>query len=218
MKSTSFDRRAVSPDRETSPSHSQQQVSQLTAEQLIDEYALERISFRIRVLTSQFDLSEAEQEDCRHDMVVELLTAFQRFDPAKAKRETFVNRVLDKFVKYATRIRCTQQRRPCDSPLGLDDVALGFQPVVNETRAGELDEQAQRELRLDLEAALAGMPKRLRRVCRLLMVFAPPEVAEKLGVCRGSIYRNIAEIRPYLAAAGLRIPGNSATESAQVQM
>jgi len=90
VKSTSFDRRAVSPDRETSPSHSQQQVSQLTAEQLIDEYALERISFRIRVLTSQFDLSEAEQEDCRHDMVVELLTAFQRFDPAKAKRETFV--------------------------------------------------------------------------------------------------------------------------------
>jgi len=212
VKNTAFDRRAVSPDRETLPSHPQQQVSQPPAEQLIDDYALERIDFRVRRLAIQFDLSEDEQEDYRHDMVVELLSAFDRFDPGKAKRETFVNRVLDKFVKYATRIRCTHKRRPCDSPLGFDDVTLGFQPVVNDPRSGQIDEQGRVELRLDMEDALARMPERLQRVCRVLMEFDPAEAAEQLGICRQSIYRNIAEIRPYLAAAGLKMPGNSATD------
>ena len=218
MKSTTFDRRAVSQDRETSPSHPKQQISKLPPEQLIDQYALERIDFRVRRLASQFDLSQDEQEDYRQDMVVELLSAFGRFDPGKAKRETFVNRVLDKFVKYATRVRCTHIRRACDSPLGLDDVCLGFQPVVNETRAGELDEQGQRELRLDMAAAIARMPERLQRVCHLLMELDPADAAEELGICRQSIYRNIGEIRQYLAAAGLGASENGATDSAQVQM
>ncbi|MCK4626918.1 MAG: hypothetical protein KAV00_16520 [Phycisphaerae bacterium] len=43
--------------------------------------------------------------DCRHDMVVELLPAFRRFNPDKANREIFINRVLDRSVKYTTRIR-----------------------------------------------------------------------------------------------------------------
>ena len=218
MKSTTFDRRAVSHDRETHPSHPQQQTNKLPAEQLIDDYALERIDFRVRRMAGQFDLSEDEQEDYRHDMVVELLGAFDRFDPGKAKRETFVNRVLDKFVKYAIRTRCTHRRRVCDSPISFDDIAPGYQPVVNDSRAGQLDEQGQRELRLDMKTAVARMPERLQRVCRLLMEFDPAEAAEQLGICRQSIYRNIAEIRQYLDAAGLGTSENRATDSRQVQM
>ena len=218
MKSTTFDRRAVSHDRETPPLPPQQQAGKLPAERLIDRYVLDRIEFRVRRLTIQFDLSEDDQDDYRQDMVVELLSAFDRFDPGKSKRETFVNRVLDKFVKYAIRTRCTHQRRACDSPLGLDDVCLGFQPVVNEARAGELDEQDRRQLRLDMAPAINGMPERLQRVCRLLMEFSPAEAAERLGICRQSIYRNIAEIRRHLAAAGLDRSGIGATDSPQVQM
>jgi len=187
-------------------------------EQWIDQYALDRIDFRVRRLTGQFDLSEDEQNDYRHDMVVELLGAFERFDPDKAKRETFVNRVLDKFVKYVTRIRCTNLRRACDSPMGFGDVGPDYQPVVNEAPAGQLDEQGRRELHLDMDAALARMPERLQRVCRMLMEFGAAEAAKRLGICRQSIYRNMAEIRPYLAAIGLQTAGNGATDSGQVQM
>ena len=218
MKNTTFDRRAVSHDRETPPSGPQQQGNKLSAEQLIDDYALERIAFRIRRLNIKFDLSEDEQEDYRQDMVVELLSAFERFDPRKAKRETFVNRVLGKFVKYATRIRCTRRRRACDSPICFEDIVLGYQPVVNDPRAGQPDEQSRRELHLDMGAVLTRMPERLRRVCRLLMEFSAAEAAEQLGICRQSIYRNIAEIRTYLTATGLGTPENSATDSPQVQM
>jgi len=218
VKSTTFDRRAVSNDRETSPSHPQQQISKLPAEQLIDDYALERIDYRVRRLTNQFGLSEDEQEDCRQDMVVELLSAFDRFDPGKAKRETYINRVLDKFVKHAVRTRCTHRNRACDSPICLDDVAPGFQPVINDPGAGELDEQGRRELRLDMAAVIARMPKRLQRVCRLLMEYTPTEAAEELDISRTSIYRNIAEIHQHLTIAGLGKEENSATDSAPLQM
>ena len=218
MKNTAPHRRAVSQDRKTSPSYPQQQIHELPAEQWIDEYVLERIDFRVRHLASQFDLSEDEQEDCRQDMVAEVLGAFHRFDPDKAKRETFVNRVLGKFVKYATRIRCTHRRRACDSPAHFEDVSPGYQPVVNDMRAGQFDEQGQRELRLDMDAAIARMPERLQRVCRLLMECGPTEAAAKLGICRQSIYRSIPQIREYLTRAGLAIPENSATDSPQLQM
>ncbi len=184
----------------------------------IDHYAMDRIDFRVRRLAIQFNLSQDEQEDYRHDMVVELLSAFSRFDPGKAKRETFVNRVLDKFVKYITRIRCTHRRRACDSPIHFDDIAPGFQPVDDDPPKGQRDEQGQRELRLDMKAALGHMPKRLQRVCRLLMDFGPAKAAAQLGICRQSIYRNIAEIRQYLTAAGLGMSQNGATDSRQVQM
>lgn len=184
----------------------------------IDDYALSRINFRVRRLTCQFDLSEDEQGDYRQDMMVELLSAFERFDPSKATRETFINRVLDRFVKYAIRARFTRLRRTCDSPLGFEDVSIGFEPVVNEARAGEKDEQARRELRLDMAVVMARMPARLRRMCRLLMKFGATETARKLGICRQSIYRNFAEIREYMIGAGLVEIENSATKTARLQM
>ncbi|MGC9455772.1 MAG: sigma-70 family RNA polymerase sigma factor [Phycisphaerae bacterium] len=183
---------------------------------IVDEYALERISFRIRLLTDDFDLSEHQQEDLRQDMVVEILSAFEkRFDPAKSTRKTFLNRVLDKFVKYWQRTRCTELRRPCDSPAGYDDIALGFEPVTNEARQGEFDDQAKTELRLDMETVAEGMPPRLQQVYKLLLAgHTVPETAGELGVCRGTVYRHVEEIRERFAAAGLDPLDNSATDSA----
>lgn len=170
----------------------------------LDAYARERIEFRVRQLTYQFELSADQQEDYRAEMIAELLAALDRFNPARAKRNTFVNRVLDKYLLYATRRRCTQMRRPYDSPVGLDDVADGYRPVVNEPRQGRRDEQARCELRLDVEAAVAAMPAPLRRTCRLLMAqCTPTEAARALGIHRQTFYRRAAAIRRRLAAAGL---------------
>lgn len=189
-----------------------------TRNTLIDDYALARIDYRVRQLAERFNLPQDQQEACRHDMVVELLSAFRRFNPDKAKRETFINRVLDLFVKYTTRVRCTHRRRPSDNPIHFDDIAPGYQPVINDPPTGQIDEQGRCELRIDMDAAVARMPSRLRRVCRLLMKFDPAEAAKQLGICRQSIYRNIWEIRGYLAGAGLGTSKNGATNSPRLQM
>ncbi len=188
------------------------------AEAFIDDYAMERIEFRLRVMSTWWDLSGHDKQDYRHDMVVELLKARRRFNPAKAKRETFINRVLDRYLKYVVRTRSTDSERPFETPIEFDDVAPGFQPVVNDPPGGHGNEQSRRELRLDLEAVIARMPERLRRVCELLKVYTPVEAAARLGMTRQSIYPIMREIRRSLSLAGIRIPKNSLTDSGQLQM
>lgn len=185
---------------------------------VIDAYALARIDYRVQKMARRFKLPQDQQEDLRQDMAVELLTAFQRFNPDKASRKTFVNRVLDKFVKYTMRNRSIRRRRACDSPIHFDDIFPGFEPVSNDAATGVVDEQVRRELRIDMDAAIARMPKRLRRVCSLLKEFDATEVAEQLGIRRQSVYRIMDEIREYLNRAGVGISENSATDSAQLQM
>lgn len=169
----------------------------------IDVYALARIDYRVRRLARRFDLSEADQEDYRNDMVVELQSALRRFDPEKSKRETFINRVLDRYLAYATRNRCTRLRRSCENPLGFDDIHIGYEPIDNDPSHGELSEQGHVGLHIDMASVIGGMPKRLQRACRLLQEFEPAEVAGRLGIHRTSIYRIIREIRERFVAAGL---------------
>jgi len=171
-------------------------------EAVIDAYALDRIDFRVSQLRCQFDLSEHDQEDVRHDMVVELLSALQRFNPAKAKRETFINRVLDRFVLYVMRQRCTQKRRSCDSPKGFDDVSDGYQPCSNDPGHGHRDEQGYRELRLDVPEVIALLPDDLQRVCLVLQRKSGRAAAKELGIGKSTLYRAIADIRKHFADHG----------------
>ncbi len=174
--------------------------------EVIDEYALSRIDHNVRYLGTQFGLSHDQREDYRQDMVVELLRAFHRFDPEKASRKTFINRVLGRFVKYVVRTSCARERQSCHTPVAFDDIWVGFEPPVNEARTGELDEQSRCELRLDMTAVIEQMPERVQRVCLELMKSDPSEAALSLGICRQSIHRNIKEIRTFLTEAGIKIP------------
>jgi len=207
----------TSPQREaqqgfgTSPSHLQ---ANSDGEAVIDDYALARIDYRVRQLWLQFDLSEQDQEDVRNDMVVELLQAMKRFNPAKSKRETFINRVLDRFVLYIMRQRCTQMRRACDSPLGFEDVSVGFQPCGNDPGQGETSEQDIDDLRLDLEPVISQLPEGDQEVARLLMIYPSSEVAERIGVHRCSMSRIIARIRKHFTNAGVGVSDEARNTSA----
>ena len=214
MEKTPTDARGAPPGSGTQESHNNRRGATGPPGHLIDDYALDRIAFRVRQLSVQFDLGKHEQEDCRQDMVAELLSAMKRFDPDKASRETFINRVLDRYVLYATRVRCTAMRRACASPLGLDDVRRGYQPRINDPPHTELDEQGRRELRLDLETAMSRMPPDLQQTCQLLTELTPAEAAKRLGLHRRSVYRRMDLIHQYLDELGLNPPENPRHENA----
>ena len=170
---------------------------------VIDEYAIARIDHWANQQAKWLDLPDDTREDIRHDMVVELLQALERFDPSKAKRETFINRVLRCFVRNALRTAYARKRRSCDSPIHLDDIKHGFEPSVNDPRTGELDEHDLCDLRSDGDRIVARMPDRVARVARALMRSGPTEAAEELEIARTSIYRNIKEIRAFFVEAGI---------------
>lgn len=172
-------------------------VSTHANDSLIDDYVMERIDYRARRLAIQFGLTDEQREDLSQDMVVEVLAAMARFDPAQSNRKTFVSRVLDNFVKNAIRTEMHRRQRECYNPIPLEDISEGYVPVVNDPRGGELSEVEQVDMKMDFEEILSWMPQRLQRICKLLTEYSVAETAEKLGVNRTAIYRHIPEIQEY---------------------
>jgi len=194
------------------------QCSQTHTSDLIDDYVLARIDFRVRQLAGKFNLDENRQDDCRQDMVVDLLNAAERFDPAKAKWHTFACRVLDIAVMRFTQLECRRRQREGGRPMGFSQAPDGCPAAVNNPAHEGHDDIAELELRLDVSLVLARMPQRLQDAAEALKFLSPPEAAKVLGIHRNSIYRLIAEIRAYFEQAGLGLSEFGAADSASQRM
>ena len=169
---------------------------------LIDDYALERIGFRVDRLARLFSLAEDTRDDYRQEMLVELVKAARRFDPHRSQPRTFVNRVLDRYFKGAMRSEATRRRHQLHTPLCLDELSEDAMPATNASRPPSLDEQDRLELQIDVQTVLKSMPDRLRRISLALMTFTASEAAQRLGIGKNTVYRAIEQLRPYFLAAG----------------
>lgn len=193
-------------------------VSSNSNNNAIDDYVLERIDYRARRLAIQFGLTDEQRDDLAQDMVVEVLDAMAKFDPAQSNRKTFISRVLDKFVMNAIRTETHRRRRECDNPLSLDDIVEGCNPVVNDPRQGQLSETGQLDMKMDVDRVLSQMPRQLREICTLLKTHTITETAVILGINRTAIYRQLTEAREYFQRSGYDYSDFCATESGQLQI
>ena len=170
-------------------------------ETCIDDYALARIDFRVGRLARAFRLSEDDADDLRQEMAAELLKASGRYDAAISRRNTFVTRTLDRYYRHVARRLRNRRRHEAMKPRPISSMR-NFCPAVNDPGKGELSEQERTELRMDQAGILASMPAKLRRFGAVLRVYLPREAADYLGVHPSTVYRAIAEIRPYFVGAG----------------
>ena len=185
---------------------------------IIDDYVLERIDYRSRRLAIQFGFTDEQREDLSQDMVVEVLSAMPKFDPAQSNRKTFISRVLDNFVKNAIRTEIHRRQRECDTPVPLEDISEGYTPVVNDPRQGQLSEAEQLDTQMDVAQILSQMPRHLQKICSLLKTHSITETAKKLRINRTAIYRQLAEIREHFQRSGYGYSDFCATESGQLQI
>jgi RNA polymerase sigma factor (sigma-70 family) len=193
--------------------------SQTLSSHLIDDYVLERITFRARQLAIKFRLPDDRRDDFSQEMVVEVLKAAKRFDPnGSATWHTYASRVLDLACKKLAQKECRRIQRESGRPIGLSDSGDGAPSAINNPVHEGKDDLLQLELRLDIEVVLERMPKRLRKVCRLLMELSPTEAAEELGIHRNSIYPLIAKARTYFSDPSLGFVDSGAADSASVRM
>ncbi len=193
--------------------------NQTSSFHLIDDYVLERIAFRARQLAIKFRLPDDRRDDFSQEMVVEVLKAAKRFDPdGSATWHTYASRVLALACKKLAQKECRRIQRESGRPIGLSDSGDGAPSAINNPAHEGEDDLLQLELRLDIEVVLERMPKRLQKVCRLLMDLSPTEAAEELGIHRNSIYRLIAKARTYFSDPGLGFVDLGAADSASVRM
>jgi len=153
------------------------------------------IDHRSDRLAKVFHLSDDDRADIWQDMALAVLSAMRRYNPALASRDTFAERVASmQYIKVALRIRRDLEREP-ESVTG----AIGA-AIDPRSERGNTD-----DVRLDLEAALAGLPRRLRLIAEDLKTKRPGEIAAEMGVHRSTVHRAIAQIRTHLRDCGVGI-------------
>ena len=190
------------PSRPTSTS-SQSEPCAEAAFTLIDQYAMDRIAYRVRCLCKAFSLNEQDAEDASQEMLTALVVASPRFNPAKSAARTFVCRVLDLTYMAIARKAGSRIGRPAQSP-------LAFEVVFGKPCPDQLVDHAasvpSRDvgLRIDLEAALAPLERRERLVAEDLKHFGSvSDVAREQALARGSVYRSVDAIRERLIESGI---------------
>jgi len=170
---------------------------------LIDEYAMDRIAYRVARLRKTEGLNQQDAEDASQEMLTALVVASPRFDAAKASKHTFVCRVLDFMVLAITRKLRTRDTHPAMRPLSFEAAfGEGCRECGSDDSGLLLADQT--ALRMDLEAALAPLPRRERVIADDLKHFkCVTDVARSRSMARGSVYRSVTAIREQLTQSGI---------------
>jgi len=173
----------------------------------LDEYVMEQTRIRARELAEKSQLPPDQCEDIQQDMLIALLKARKRFDPAKAGMHTFASRVMDCFSKdFIRRVASKRRRGHLDVPCAdiSDDFSLDRQAVGD----GVLNDLVRDETCQAVRGVLDELPDDLRPVCEAMLHTKDRKaIAEQLGISRSSLYRRIARIQAYFRAAGLEPEG-----------
>lgn len=132
-------------------------------------------------------LAVDECEDVESQLVLTFIARWPKFDCERASVQTFASRLMDKELTSILRYRLAQGRQPRELPV----------PDAGPTVASIL------QFRIDLERALAPLPKVVRETASVLAWCSSVDAAGVVGCSRQMISRRKHQIREVLLAAGI---------------
>lgn len=185
---------------------------------VVSEYAKALIQAKARQLCRRRDFSPSEQEDIEQELWLAVLQQAERFDPARARPETFLDRVVSRAAAMLLRRRKRRKRGNGVLPLSLESdftpTGEGLKPLSDTVSSKDVarrlgtqsaDAIARLEQTEAVEFALAQMPDHLREICRRLMAGQSKAlIARELGISRHQVRKAAQEARPYFEDAGLK--------------
>jgi RNA polymerase sigma factor (sigma-70 family) len=184
----------------------------------LDAYAVSSIKQHARQLIRKPGFAADDLPDVRQDLSIHLWEQLPKFDPARGKLTTFIDRVVahkaaDLLEARQAACRGCRLRIDSLSDTGPDDdgeeACLEERAEVDALRSQQglsQDPFEQRvQLRVDLLRALARLTPDQADLCRRLLEGATLSgAATDLGVSRGTLYESVHQIRAIFADAGLR--------------
>ena len=188
-----------------------------TAQQGLDPHAVRLIRAKSRQLIRRPEFTASDREDIEQELALDLLNRLPRYDATRAKRTTFVDRVVNNRVATLLEARTTAKRGGgvCVASLDEDidgedghpeplwatlDQRLGCGGAGRDMRDAPLH-----DLRIDVAEAVAALPEDLRDLAEELTQATPTEVARRTGVPRRTVRDRVAQIRNRFERAGLRV-------------
>jgi len=177
--------------------------------------AMNAAATRTYRIALRFGISDAEREDIKQDILLDLLQHEQQYDPSRASLNTFTGLVsehravelVDALVKERCRRGTIEARAAANDPVfdaGLDGVAEFADNVVPMWTAS-VDLLAEADLRYDIEAAQACMSGEQLDLCGLLVSHQDlPSAAKASGIPSATFYRRVADLRMHMRMFGVR--------------
>jgi RNA polymerase sigma factor (sigma-70 family) len=149
------------------------------------------VRWRSSRLARLFRLSYHDREDLHQSMTLDLVKAMHRYDPARASRETFASRVLDKSYMHHARRLAKANTGPLLIPLDANAHKRDHR------RPGDLDEHLTALERGEVRRLVDALPDDLTHLAYQISRQTVVQVAESNGVHRGTIYRRIHKLQPF---------------------
>ena len=184
----------------------------------IDEFVVKVIKNKARRLVGSAGFVEADQPDLEQDLVVDLFQRLPRFNPALAKIETFINRLVKHHVATLIGAQKADRRDYRRRAGSLDEEpeseagdATDVPPVLDskeyrrETLSSARSDEELRDLRIDLAKTIGELPDDLRSLWNRLQTAPVSHISRETGVPRGTVYEGIARLRSQFERAGLAV-------------
>jgi len=149
------------------------------------------VRWRSNRLARLFRLSYHDREDLHQSMALDLVKAMHRYDPARASRNTFASRVLDK--SYMHHARRLARASSCPNAIYCDPNML----IRDRRRSDYHDDQIPQSDRAEVRQLVHLLPIHLANLACQITSRSVIEIAESNGVHRGTIYRQLRKLRPH---------------------
>lgn len=183
----------------------------------IDEYAVQLIRYKSGQLAGKAGFRVSDRDDLEQELVFDLWRRMPRYDSARARRNTFIARVVEHKIASLIEAQKAAMRdyRRCRWSLNdriedADGRSLEREETIDQDdymlRTGARSRPAEelRDLAIDVSALLETLPPELRELCRRLEAETVSEVSRATGVPRGTLYESIRKLRKICEEAGLK--------------
>lgn len=176
-----------------------------------DAYASKLIKHKARQLVGTAGLTQDDLPDIEQDMAIDLIQRLPHFNPAIAKKSTFMSRIVEHKIAtiYESRKAACRDWRVCRDSLNQlvkHDDSEPFSEYI------DLITDPQNELRndpgpedaycfdIDLKRVFYSLPDDLLDFARRLRVKNLSEIALDLGVPRTTLYTKLKHLRSHFSA------------------
>lgn len=186
---------------------------------VLTAYARNLIRLKAHQLRTRRDFRTSDPDDLQQELWLAVCERIDRFDPAKASLDTFIDLVVNQALASLLRRRQRLKRDKGTFTQSLDEVlqtpAEDPAPLADFITQDDLARRMGRQARDPernqatadaLAFAVAQMPEELRDVCRRLTEGTVNSVARELNVSRRAVRRACLAIREILERAGLEKP------------
>jgi RNA polymerase sigma factor (sigma-70 family) len=157
---------------------------------------LKQMRYRVQRLRRIYGLMADDVCDLQQDLHLHVFQALVRYDPRRATLTGYLRGVLD--LWYQSQCRSLRSRSQRRRHLHANRHSDGDDSTASHRFRSYMDEV---DTRIELAHTIQRLPDDLRRIANCLLEgMTAIEIAETLGIHRGSVHRMIHQLRPHFGA------------------